>query len=363
MQQRMNLDETLNMVEAHRANARKVMKPVCHVCKTCNGVACAGHHTNAMEFGAKGGNGGFLAAVQGLAKKAIVLDPIHADHDPDTGCTLLGHSFALPVFASPVGKLLIQGTLDSVYFNNNAAYAKALLTGCCEAGGVAWVGDNKEKGYFEGQIQAIHSLGGVGIPTIKPWRDTQEILRRIELSKEAGALAVAMDVDAVGLGYQYSGANGEPCGNVRARDVQELRAIIEAAGLPVIIKGVMSVQAALKAQDAGAAGVLVSNHGGNVIESSLAPSDALPRIRAALGRDMLVLADGGVRSGEDVFKLLALGADAVGIGRPYVVAVYGGGEEGAAAYTHKLYWELKNIMRLANCACLQDITPDKLEQV
>ena len=83
-------------------------------------------------------------------------------------------------------------------------------------------------------------------------------------------------------------------------------------------------------------------------------------IRKAVGPEMKVFADGGVRSGEDVFKMLALGADAVGIGRPYVVAVYGGAEDGANIYTQKIYWELQNIMRLTNCRNLSEITADKL---
>lgn len=92
----------------------------------------------------------------------------------------------------------------------------------------------------------------------------------------------------------------------------------------------------------------------------MAPCDVVADIRAALGNSMKIFADGGVRSGEDVFKMLALGADAVGIGRPYTVAVYGGAQDGANIYTQKIYWELQNIMRLANCASLQDITIDKL---
>ncbi len=123
----------------------------------------------------------------------------------------------------------------------------------------------------------------------------------------------------------------------------------------MVIKGIMSVKAAVKAAKTGAYGILISNHGGNVVENSMAPCDVVADIRKELGSSIKIFADGGVRSGEDVFKMLALGADAVGIGRPYVVAVYGGG-----IYTQKIYWELQNIMRLANCRTLKDITMDKL---
>ena len=97
-----------------------------------------------------------------------------------------------------------------------------------------------------------------------------------------------------------------------------------------------------------------------MVENSMAPCDVVADIRKELGDSIKIFADGGVRSGEDVFKMLALGADAVGIGRPYVVAVYGGAKDGASIYTQKIYWELQNIMRLANCRTLKDITMDKL---
>ena len=75
---------------------------------------------------------------------------------------------------------------------------------------------------------------------------------------------------------------------------------------------------------------------------------------------MKIFVDGAVRSGEDVFKLIALGADAALIGRPYVVSVYGGGAHGAELYTRKILWELQNIMRQTDSRTLADITRDKV---
>jgi hypothetical protein len=142
--------------------------------------------------------------------------------------------------------------------------------------------------------------------------------------------------------------------------VEELKEMVKRAERPFIIKGIMSPKAAAKAAEAGAYGILISNHGGNIVENSLAPCDVIEDIRKEVGDSLKVFADGGVRSGEDVFKMLALGADAVGIGRPYVQSVYGGGKYGAYIYTQKIYWELVNIMRLTDCHTLKDITRDKV---
>lgn len=357
MEHSMTLNDVLLKYAEYQLAARKVLNPSCHVCKVCNGVACAGRFTNSLEFGAKGNNGGFIAAVKGLADIRIELDPIHADYMPDTSCSFFGRDFDLPVFASPIAKILTDHTFDSPFFNNNGKYADALIKGCYEAGGMAWLGDNKEPGYFPGQIAPIKDVNGCAVPTIKPWADREQFWQRVKWSEEVGAMAIATDLDAIGLGYQYSGTKNE---GVCSRTVEELKEIVQCVNVPVVIKGIMSVKAAVKCKEAGAYGILISNHGGNVVENSMAPCDVVADIRKAVGPDMKVFADGGVRSGEDVFKMLALGADAVGIGRPYVVSVYGGAQDGAYIYTQKIYYELQNIMRLANCESLADITADKL---
>lgn len=357
MEHSMTLNDVLLKYAEYQLKARKVLNPSCHVCKVCNGMACAGRFTNSLEFGAKGNNGGFIAAVRGLADIRIELDPIHDDYMPDTSCSFFGRNFDLPVFASPIAKILTDYTFDSPFFNNNGKYADALIKGCYEAGGMAWLGDNKEPGYFPGQIAPIKDVGGCAVPTIKPWADREQFWKRVEWCQDVGAMAIATDLDAIGLGYQYSGTKNE---GVCSRTVEELKEIVQRIQVPVVIKGIMSVKAAVKCKEAGAYGILISNHGGNVVENSLAPCDVVADIRKAVGPDMKVFADGGVRSGEDVFKMLALGADAVGIGRPYVVSVYGGAQDGAYIYTQKIYYELQNIMRLTNCRSLADITADKL---
>jgi 4-hydroxymandelate oxidase len=340
--------------------ARKVLTPSCRVCKVCNGIACAGRFTNALEFGAKGNNMGFISACRSLADIRIELDVVHDDYIPDTSIDLFGHTFDLPVFASPIAKILTDYKFESPYFNNNDAYADALIKGAYQAGGMAWLGDNKAEGYFPGQIAPIKEVDGVGVPTIKPWADREEFYKRVKWSEEIGAMAIATDLDAIGLGYQYSGKIGSKNEGVCARNVKELKDFVQSVKVPVIIKGIMSVKAAVKAAETGAYAILISNHGGNVVENSLAPCDVIEDIHKAVGNSIKIFADGGVRSGEDVFKMLALGAEAVGIGRPYVVAVYGGGQVGAATYTQKIFWELQNIMRLANCESLKDITREKV---
>ena len=124
----------------------------------------------------------------------------------------------------------------------------------------------------------------------------------------------------------------------------------------------MSVKGALKAREAGASAIVVSNHGGRVLDQSPATAEVLEEIAVAVGGTMKILVDGGIRSGVDVFKALALGADAVLIARPFVNAVYGGGREGAMLLADKLGAELADTMEMCGAASLQDINAEMIRK-
>ena len=131
------------------------------------------------------------------------------------------------------------------------------------------------------------------------------------------------------------------------------------AGVPFLVKGVMTVKGALKAREAGADGIVVSNHGGRVLAGCPSTAEVLPDIVEALrGSGMTILVDGGLRSGTDIFKALALGSDAVLLARPYVTAVYGGGAEGVKVLTEKLAAELEATMTMCGARSIDGITRD-----
>ncbi|MFN3514806.1 MAG: alpha-hydroxy-acid oxidizing protein [Phenylobacterium sp.] len=141
----------------------------------------------------------------------------------------------------------------------------------------------------------------------------------------------------------------------QAPDWDEVERLIAAVGLPVWIKGVMHPDDAAEAFRRGAAGVIVSNHGGRALDGAPASLEALPRIRAAVGEGAGVLFDGGIRSGADIFKALALGADAVLVGRPQAYALAVAGALGVGHMIKLLREELELCMALAGCATLADI--------
>lgn len=159
--------------------------------------------------------------------------------------------------------------------------------------------------------------------------------------------------DAIPIGTRY--ASGGFNVSVTAEHVAWLA---RESGLPVLVKGVLRGDDALRSLEAGAAGVIVSNHGGRQLDGSLASADALVDVAGAVKGAAPLLVDGGVRSGVDVLRALALGAHAVLIGRPILWALATGGEAGVRAALDSLHAEVDLAFRLAGVRSVAEITGD-----
>lgn len=141
---------------------------------------------------------------------------------------------------------------------------------------------------------------------------------------------------------------------------QTIAEIIKFTQLPIIIKGILDPQDALMAKYAGAQGVIVSNHGGRVLDGAQASIDALPVIRSAVGDDFTILLDSGINRGSDIFKAIALGANSVLIGRPILYALATAGPMGVAHVLKILKDEFELTMGLCGARTIEEITADKV---
>ncbi|HEY6801083.1 MAG TPA: alpha-hydroxy-acid oxidizing protein, partial [Agromyces sp.] len=147
---------------------------------------------------------------------------------------------------------------------------------------------------------------------------------------------------------------------LRWDDLARLR---EWTDLPVLLKGVMHPDDATRALDHGADGVVVSNHGGRQIDGAVATLDALPAVAERIGGRAPIILDSGVRGGADAFRALALGATAVGIGRPYAYGLAVAGEAGVREVVRNHIAELDVTMALAGCRSVSEIGPESLRLV
>lgn len=315
----------------------------CRACPVCNGRACGG---TIPGPGAKGSGTVAVRNFDAWRNVRLNMDTIHENFEPDTSLTLFGRSFKYPFFAGPVGAMALH--YGDKY--NDLDYNNILVPACAAAGIAAFTGDGTNHKVMEGAAAAITACGGAGIPTVKPW-DNATVARKIALARSSGCFAMAMDIDAAGLPFLKNLT--PPAGS---KTVDELKEIVKLMnGKPFILKGIMTVNGAKKALEVGASGIVVSNHGGRVLDQCPATAEVLPAIVDAVGGKMTILVDGGIRTGMDVFKALALGADAVLIGRPFVNMVYGGGAEGVQVYVDKLKAELADTMAMCGAHKLSDI--------
>ena len=329
------------------ANARTCSGPYCKACPVCNGAACK---NTVPGPGAKGSGTGAMRNYQKWQELCVNMDTICENKSVDTSCKLFGKQFVLPVFAAPVGAM--QMHYGEKY--TDLEYNDILVSACAAAGIAAFTGDGTNPAVMEAAANALKNSGGVGVPTVKPW--SIDIIReKMEQVKAADPFAIAMDIDAAGLPFLKNLT--PPAGS---KTVSELKEIARIAGKPFILKGIMTVAGAKKALEAGASGIVVSNHGGRVLDQCPATAEVLPAIVDAVGGKMTVLVDGGIRSGMDVFKALALGADGVLIARPFVTMVYGGGAEGVQVYVDKLKAELADTMAMCGAHAISDINRSML---
>ena len=323
--------------------ARGKMGNYCKACPECNGRACK----NQMPGpGAKGIGDTAIRNYDKWKEIRVQMDTLVEKRPIDTSLSLFGKNFQYPFFSGPVGAVNMHYG-DSL---NDVSYNDILVSSCAEFGIAAFTGDGMDSNVMMAATEAIKKAGGLGIPTVKPW-NVEMVREKMALVKDAGAFAAAMDIDAAGLPFLKN--FNPPAGS---KSVEELREIVKAAGVPFIVKGIMTVKGALKAKEAGAAAIVVSNHGGRVLDQCPATAEVLEEIAKAVDGSMKIFVDGGIRSGTDVFK--ALGPDAVIIARPFVTAVYGGGREGVEAYIQKIGSELADTMAMCGVSSLAEITRD-----
>ncbi len=327
-----------------KQTARELFGGACKVCPQCNGVVCAGE---VPGMGGIGSGTTFKNNIAALAEYKVNMRMLHSVSEPSMRCNILGFDLAMPVLAAPIGGIAVNGCSKIT----EEEYCAAIALGCKQAGITAMTGDGPVMEVFDTGIGAFAHYDNV-IPTAKP-RETKVIVEMAARAKALGAKAFAIDVDAAAFANMIK--MGQKVG---PKTVDELTKIKEAIKLPLIIKGIMTAEEALLCADAGIDAIVVSNHGGRVLDHVPGTAEVLPQISAAVKGRITILVDGGIRNGIDILKMLALGADAVLIGRSLMIGAIGGGAEGVVLTLEKFAAELRAAMIMTGTADVKNIAQD-----
>lgn len=343
--------------------AKDQIGPYCKACPVCNGRACG----NAMPGpGCKYPGNTAARNFDKWQEICVNMDTLCPNADPDVSFEMFGVKFSAPIFAAPLGAIDLH--YGPKY--KDPEYNSILIKACADYGLMALTGDGVDPNIMLRSAEDMKKVSGMGCPIIKPW-NKEAVFEKLDVLNEAKIFCAGMDVDGAGLPFLKA---MNP--NAGSKSVDEMREIIEYANMPFIVKGIMTAKGAVKAVEAGAAAIVVSNHGGRVQGGVPSTAEVLPEIVEAvnncfvevdtkhgtrlLKRTCTILVDGGIRSGVDVFRALALGADGVLIGRPILPMIYAAGEEGFKVYMDKIIGELKSTMTMCGAATLKDITRDKV---
>ena len=328
-------------------NAREKLEGYCRVCPVCDGRACAGE---VPGMGGVGTGRSFMANVEALARYRFHMRTIHDVRTPDTSVELWREPLSIPVLAAPMtgtpynmgGKITEQEFIEEI------------VAGSLQVGTLSMTGDGADPAMYESGLRSGATHKRKTIAIIKP-RAQVEIIKYIRQAEAAGVLAVGMDIDGAGL--VTMAMKGQP---VSPKTFEEVKEVVSATRLPFILKGIMTPEEAEIAVEAKAAAIVVSNHGGRVLDFTPGTAEVLPEIVDRVRGKITILVDGGVRTGPDVLKLLALGADAVLIGRPLAIGAFGNGREGVALLLNKIKGELVQAMLLTGTADVKKVSKDIL---
>jgi isopentenyl diphosphate isomerase/L-lactate dehydrogenase-like FMN-dependent dehydrogenase len=302
--------------------ARERLYPTCRVCPVCDGVACSG------DSGGIAGSGtgmSFQNNFTALQRVKLVMRNVHDVTRADTSTTIFGRKISLPAVCAPMGPAgtkFGKGMTQQEWFDS-------LVGGCVAAGTLGAVGDmlTYPIADVKRNLAVVSRFQGKALYNSKPIPN--EIILKWQPEIDAtGAAWLSVDVDS------------------GPKSVAQLRELVKAFKMPVVVKGIMTLDDAMRCMDAGVAGIAVSNHGGRRQDHTAGTAEVLAAVASKLKGKIPILTDGCVASGTDVLKYLALGADLVMVGRHILRAAYGGGADGVALFMNRMRAELQSAMVL-----------------
>lgn len=261
----------------------------------------------------------------------------------DTSTELFGRHLKTPI---------MSGAMSGMW-NIEKEPLRKIARGLAEAGSMFWVGicSNEE-------LKSVFEENAPVVVISKPWIENEKIIERIGYAEDLGAVAVGVDID-----HSFNPKSGDEIrlkNQVGPKALGDLKNIISTVSVPFVVKGVLSLEDAVKAREAGAKSIVISNHIGTAIDYAAHPLQILPKVVEVMSDDLLILVDSGFRRGTDVLKGLALGAKGVLMGTNVYIGLAANGVDGVKDMIIAVTDELRRAMSLTGCTNINEITKDIL---
>lgn len=337
----------------YRAKAREKLATLCAVNDVCDGHPdrlCMGQkYGKAIGFGGAGQGRTFFENFEALKKYKFKQRIVKEHKEPDMSSVFFDKKIKMPILVSSVSGVKISMN-DAM---PEADFQKQMIQGAKLFGTIGFSGNTVDVPEHPG-IDIIKENNGWGVPVFKP-QAQDKLLVLFEKAEKADVTAICVDLD--GCGSTNWALRGKP---VFRKSPKELKELVESTAKPVIFKGIMGMEDAEAVVASGAKGLVVSNHGGRVLDYGQGVADVLPEIAKEFKKDIIIMADGAVRTGFDALKLIALGANFVLVGRPMARMALTGGAEAIFKYLDYMKSDLRRAMLMTGCDNLPEITSDIL---
>lgn len=323
--------------------AKEYFNKFCYVCSICNGIECKG---KIPGLGGVGNGDAFIKNYQDFNVIKIKTKVIHDIKEVDTTADFFGIKLSLPLLISPISgiKENFGGTISEL------EYDLSILSGSKKGSILAFLGDSGNEMEFKGKLEVIKRNNGYGGIILKPYSDQEKIKKMIKELETINIKVIGLDINA------YSTLNSE----FTIKSFENIIELKEFTKVPFVLKGVMSIEDAISAINANIDAIIISNNGGRIIENHPSTISILKEIVEVAKGKIKIIIDGGIRSGEDIFKAIAMGADYVMIGRPFAIAVMGARDEGVDFFIKMYKRQFEQIMILTGCKRIDEINKNFL---
>ncbi|MDF3820221.1 alpha-hydroxy-acid oxidizing protein [Leptospira sp. 96542] len=339
------VDENFSITEKEINDQARLRfgKEICWVCKVCDGTNCA---SGIPGMGGVGRMESFADNHIALQEYSILPSYIREHTIPEIKTNFLGYELSTPIMAAPMTGV---GT-NMNFVMTDFDYANIVVRSFLQYGSLSWLGDGASPEKYKIMLDVLQRNGGKGILICKPRSDESLLIDRFLEAESLGIFAIGMDIDAVNFKTMVQ----KNLSSI-TRPIDRLQKLKEKTKLPFILKGVMNPEDARLALLGGFSAIVVSNHGGRVLDGMPGTARVLSKIVEVVGGKIPIIVDGGIRSGMDVFKMLALGANAILLGRPVAISIVGGEDAGVRFLLNKYSEELKQSMSVTGAKTLVDI--------